>query len=31
MAQDAVPLDGTDLSFEEQVARIADLAKARIR
>lgn len=30
MADDAIPLDGTDLTFEQQVARIADLAKARL-
>jgi hypothetical protein len=30
MAQDAVPLDGTELSFEEQVAQIARWARERI-
>lgn len=30
MAADAVPVDGTDLSFEEQVARIVELAMARL-
>lgn len=30
MADDAVPLDGTDLSFEAQVARIVALARARV-
>jgi len=30
MAADAVPLDGTDLSFEEQVARIVELARGRL-
>jgi cytidylate kinase len=31
MAPDAVPLDSTDLSFEEQVARIVTLARQRMR
>ena len=30
MAADAVPLDGTDLSFEEQVARIVGVARGRL-
>lgn len=30
MAEDAVPLDGTNLSFEQQVAQIAEWARARI-
>jgi cytidylate kinase len=30
MASDAVPLDGTDLSFEQQVAKIVDLANGRL-
>jgi hypothetical protein len=30
MAQDAVPLDGTNLSFEQQVAQIAEWARTRI-
>lgn len=31
MASDAVPLDGTDLSFEQQVAKIVDLANGRLQ
>ncbi len=31
MAQDAVPLDGTDLSFDQQVAQIAEWARARLQ
>ena len=30
MARDAVPLDGTNLSFEQQVAQIAEWARTRI-
>jgi len=30
MAADAIPLDGTDLSFDEQVARIVEIARQRI-
>jgi cytidylate kinase len=30
MAKDALPLDGTDLSFEQQVAQIAEWARTRI-
>lgn len=29
MAEDAIPLDGTDLSFDQQVARIVHLARVR--
>jgi cytidylate kinase len=31
MARDAVPLDGTDLSFEQQVAKIVALARGRLQ